>query len=143
DHIMDVPYIAKSTGATVVGHESAMNVLRAHHIPAERLVTVRGGEDYEFAKLSLKVIPNLHSPLNQKRYFDGQTIPADVPTPLRLRDLAEGGSVCYLIRFRGHEILAFGSMNYIEREMVGLHPDVVLVGAGPSRAEIHDYVGRL
>jgi L-ascorbate metabolism protein UlaG (beta-lactamase superfamily) len=133
----------KRTGATDVGHESATNLLRAHRIPADRLVTVRGGEDYEFEKFSLKVIPNLHSPLNRKRYFDDRTIPADIPTPLRLRHFGEGGSLCYLIRIGGHEILAFGSMNYIEREMVGLHPDVVLVGAGPSRVEIHDYVGRL
>jgi len=34
-------------------------------------------------------------------------------------------------------------MNYIEREMEGLRPDVALVGAGASRKEIHDYSGRL
>src|SRR5262245_8798928 len=55
----------------------------------------------------------------------------------------KGGSLCYLIRLGGLEILAFGSMNYIEREMIGLRPDVALIGAGPSRAEIHDYTGRL
>jgi hypothetical protein len=48
-----------------------------------------------------------------------------------------------LIRIAGHAILAFGSMNYIEREVQGLRPDVVLMGAGASRAEIHDYAGRL
>ena len=143
DHIMDVPYIARRTGASVVGHQSAINVLRAHGIPSDKLLTVRGGEDYQFDRLSLKVIPNLHSPLNHKLYFDGRIIPATISTPLRLRDLAEGGSLCYLVRFGGHEILAFGSMNYIEREMVGLRPDVALIGAGPSRVEIHDYVGRL
>ena len=34
-------------------------------------------------------------------------------------------------------------MNYIEREIVGLEPDIVLMGAGASRKEIYDYVGRL
>jgi hypothetical protein len=34
-------------------------------------------------------------------------------------------------------------MNYIEREMEGLEPDVVLVGAASSRKEIYDYTGRL
>ena len=34
-------------------------------------------------------------------------------------------------------------MNYIEREMEGLRPDVVLMGAGESRKEIYDYAGRL
>jgi hypothetical protein len=34
-------------------------------------------------------------------------------------------------------------MNYIEREIVGLEPDVALIGAGASRKEIYDYSGRL
>jgi hypothetical protein len=34
-------------------------------------------------------------------------------------------------------------MNYIEREIVGLEPDVALIGAGASRREIYDYSGRL
>jgi hypothetical protein len=34
-------------------------------------------------------------------------------------------------------------MNYIEREIEGLAPDVVLVGAASSRKEIYDYCGRL
>ena len=36
-----------------------------------------------------------------------------------------------------------GSMNYIEREMEGLRPDVAIVGARNSRRQIHDYTGRL
>jgi len=34
-------------------------------------------------------------------------------------------------------------MNYIEREIEGLEPDVALIGAGASRKEIYDYSGRL
>jgi hypothetical protein len=34
-------------------------------------------------------------------------------------------------------------MNYVEREIEGLRPDVVLVGAAESRREIYDYTGRL
>ena len=55
----------------------------------------------------------------------------------------EGGTLAYLVRFHGHQILAFGGNNYIEREIEGLNPDVVLVGAGPSHKEIYDYTGRL
>lgn len=35
DHLMDVPYIAKKTGATVIGTESTTYVLRAHGIGDE------------------------------------------------------------------------------------------------------------
>ena len=70
-------------------------------------------------------------------------MPPDIRPPFRFGDLVEGGSLIFVLRFGGYEILTMGSMNYIEREMEGLRPDVVLVGAGFSRAEIYDYSGRL
>ncbi len=43
----------------------------------------------------------------------------------------------------GHQVLIMGSMNYIEREVEGLRPDIAIVGALPNRHEIYDYTGRL
>jgi len=144
DHVMDVPHIALKTHATVIGTESTANVLRAFGLPDEQLITVRGGEDYEFGTFSIKVIPSLHSALSHKHYFSSATAPADLKAPLKLWQMSpEGGTLAYLIRFDGHQILAFGGMNYIEREITGLAPDVAIVGAGPSWEEIHDYAGRL
>ena len=34
-------------------------------------------------------------------------------------------------------------MNYIEREVEGLRPDIVFVASAPPRLDIHDYTGRL
>ncbi len=51
DHVLDVPHIALKTHATVIGTESTENVIRAYSVPEEQLITVRGGEDYEFARL--------------------------------------------------------------------------------------------
>ena len=144
DHILDVPHIALKTRAAVIGTESTENVMRAYAVPEEQLITVRGGEDYQFGSFSLKVIPSIHSPLNHKRYFSSATAPAGMKAPLTLEQIhPEGGTLAYLIRFQGHQILAFGGMNYIEREIVGLEPDVALIGAGASRKEVYDYSGRL
>jgi hypothetical protein len=55
----------------------------------------------------------------------------------------EGGTLAYLLRLAGHRILWFGSMNYIEREVEDLRPDVALIAAARQRLEIHDYTGRL
>jgi len=143
DHVMDVPYIALKTGATVIGTESTANIMLAYGIPEEHIITVKGGEDYDFGAFSLKIIPSLHSPLDQKRYYDSRVIPKDIKAPLRVSDFVEGGSIAFLIRFEGHQILTFGSMNFIERELVGLRPDIAIVGAAPSRTEIYDYAGRL
>lgn len=144
DHILDVPHIALKTRASVVGTESTENVMRAYNIPEEQLLTVRGGEDYDFGSFSLKVIPSIHSPLDHKHYFSSAIAPPGMKAPLTLEQIhPEGGTLAYLIRFHGHQILAFGGMNYIEREIAGLKPDVALVGAGGSRKEIYDYCGRL
>ena len=144
DHVLDVPHLALTTKATVIGTESTENVLRTYRVPEEQLVTVRGGEDYDFGVFSVKVIPSLHTALDHKHYFSSATTPAGLKAPLTLEQMhPEGGTLAYLIRFHGHQILAFGGMNYIEREIEGLRPDVALVGASPSRSEIYDYTGRL
>ncbi len=143
DHIMDVPYIARKTGATVIGHESTANIMRAYGISDDKIITVKGGEDYEFGAFSVKVIPSLHSPLGEKSYFDSRVISKNIKTPLKVKDYVEGGSLSFLIRFRGLQIITFGSMNYIEKELEGLQPDIAIVGAAPSRKEIYNYAGRL
>ena len=144
DHVLDVPQIALKTHCTVIGTESTENVLRAYGVPEQQLITVRGGEDYAFEGFSVRVIPSLHSSLDHKHYFSSETAPAGMKAPLTLRQMhPEGGTLAFLIRFHGYQILAFGGMNYIEREIQGLEPDVVLVGAAPSRKEIYDYTGRL
>jgi len=143
DHVMDVPYIAQKTGASVIGHESTANMMFAYGIPEQQIITVKGGEDYEFGTFSVKVIPSLHSPLDQKRHYDSRIISKDTKTPFHFIDYAEGGSLSFLIRIGGYTILTSGSMNYIEKELEGLHPDIAIVGANLSRKEIYDYEGRL
>lgn len=144
DHVLDVPHIALKKHARVIGTESTENVLRAYSVPEEQLITVRGSEDYELGTFSLKVIPSLHSALDHKHYFSSAKAPEGMKAPLTLKQMSpEGGTLAYLVRFHGHRILAFGGMNYIEREMEGLKPDVALVGASGSRKEIYDYAGRL
>ena len=144
DHVLDVPHIALRTHSAVIGTESTENVMRAYGVPEKQLITVRGGEDFDFGVFSVKVIPSLHSPLDHKHYFSSEIAPAGMKAPLTLQQMhPEGGTLAYLIRFRGHQILVFGGMNYIEREIEGLEPDVVLVGAASSRKEIYDYSGRL
>jgi L-ascorbate metabolism protein UlaG (beta-lactamase superfamily) len=144
DHVLDVPQIALKTHASVIGTESTENVMRAYGVPEKQLITVRGGEDYDFGTFSLKVIPSIHSALDHKLYFSSETAPATLKAPLTLKQIhPEGGTLAYLVRLRGHQILAFGGMNYIERELEGLQPDVALVGAAGSRKEIYDYTGRL
>ena len=150
DHVLDAPYIARKTGAVIVGNASVANLARTSDVPDSALITVRGSEDYEFGAFSLRVIPSLHSAILNKRYytrFGSAEIPRGLKPPLRRRDyMQDGGTFAYLLRIGGQQILIMGGMNYIEREMDGLRPDVALIGAikpNGGYGEIYDYMGRL
>ena len=151
DHAMDMPYIAKKTGAIVIGTESTRNVARAYGIANDKLIVGRGGDDLEFGSMSLRIIPSLHGVLRRAPFLSRDPSAPPPPTvvadgakaPMRIADFAEGGTLAYLIRIGGRQVLVFGSMNFIEREVEGLRPDVALIGAMPERREIHEYTSRL
>lgn len=147
DHSLDVPYIAKKTGARVIGTESTGNLVRAEGVPERQIQIVKGGEELRFDGFSVRVIPSLHGIF--RKPTPGQAapipplIPADVKGPLKFGQHVEGGTLAYLISIQNHRIILFGSMNYIESELTGLRPDVALIGAMPERNNIPDYTPRL
>ena len=156
DHVMDTPYIARKTGAIVIGTASSTNFLRASGVANNQLITVRGGEDMDFGVLSVRVIPSLHGTFRHapnvadlRGDFTSpppMLFPADAKPPFRFADLnldQGGGTLAYLVRLDSQQILAFGSMNYIEREVQGFRPDVVLVGALADRLDVYQYTERL
>jgi L-ascorbate metabolism protein UlaG (beta-lactamase superfamily) len=143
DHALDVPAVALRTGAQVLGSESTARLARAGGVPADHVIAVKGGEDYQFDGFSVRVLPSLHSALDGKHTFAGATlVPADVKLPLPMSGYVEGGTFAYLVRLGGREIFISSTANFIERELEGLHPDVAIAGVG-LREEIHDYSCRL
>lgn len=142
-HLLDAPYIARTRKAVLIGNESAANIARANGLPDDQIVTILGGEDLEFGTFSVRVIPSLHSQGTGKHYFNGGVAPKGGKAPLPFKDYVDGGTFGFLIRFHGVQILAFGSMNYIENQVAGLRPDVLLMPAAAQRKEIYDYSGRL
>lgn len=143
DHLADVPYIAKKTGAKVIGTETTRNILRGYGIPEEQLYPVKGGEDYQFENFSVQVIPSIHSALNEKHYIDSRTYTVAPKTPLKVSEFIEGGSLMFLARFANHSILTMASMNFVERELVGQKPDILLAGVNRSQLGLYNYNERL
>ena len=145
DHLGDVPYIAAKTGAKVIGTETTITILRAYGIPDDQLYAVGGGEDYQFEDFSVRVVPSIHSALNEKHYFDTRRYDrdSDIEAPLRINQFIEGGSVMFLARFDHHDVLTMGSMNFVERELEGLRPDILLAGVNGSRLGLYNYDERL
>ena len=142
-HAADVPYIAMQTGARVIGTESLSNLLKAHGVPEKQIITVQGGEDYDFENFSVKILPSLHSALGDKQYFSSEKIPIDIKVPLQIKEYVEGGSLMFLIRLKNHKVMTMGSMNFIEKEIIGHRPDILLAGSANSRKEIYNYTRRL
>ena len=143
DHLADVPYIAKKTGAKVIGTETTRNILRGYGIPEEQLYPVKGGEDYQFENFSVQVIPSIHSALNDKHYIDSRTYTETPKTPLKVSEFVEGGSLMFLARFAKHNILTMASMNFVERELVGQKPDILLAGVNRTQLGLYKYNERL
>ncbi|MEZ4399752.1 MAG: MBL fold metallo-hydrolase [Kofleriaceae bacterium] len=141
DHVLDAPAIARATGAQLIGSASTARLARASGVPDGQIVTVRGGEDYQFDGFSIRVIPSLHSALDEKHTV-GHDIVDGPRLPMGFEDYGEGGTFGYLVRLGGHEILLLSTANFIERELVGIHPDVAVVATG-LRQEIYDYTCRL
>ena len=145
DHLGDVPYIAKKTGAKVIGTETTIRILQTYDVPAEQLYPVQGGEDYQFDGFSVRVIPSIHSALNEKHYLDSRRYDrsTELEAPLRINQFIEGGSLMFYARFAQHEILTMGSMNFVERETEGLRPDILLAGINGSRLGLYKFDERL
>ena len=143
DHLADVPYIAKKTGAKVIGTETTINILKAYDIPNQQLYPVKGGEDYQFENFSVRVIPSIHSALNDKHYIDSREYNEPPNAPLKVSEFIEGGSLMFLARFESHKILTMGSMNFVERELYGIKPDILLAGVNQSQLGLYNYNQRL
>jgi len=143
DHLADVPYIARITGAKVIGTETTCNILRAYGIEDDQLYPVKGGEDYQFENFSIRVIPSIHSALNQKHYIDNRTYMEVPKAPLKVSEFIEGGSLMFLARFANHDILTMGSMNFVERELQGVETDILIAGVNRSQLGLYKYNERL
>lgn len=71
-HLLDVPHIARTRQAVVIGSESVANIVRACGVSEDKIITIRGGEDFDFGSFSVRVIPSLHSATLEKRYYNSR-----------------------------------------------------------------------
>lgn len=139
DHVLDVPHLALTTKATVIGTESTENVLRTYRVPEEQLITVRGGEGYDFGVFSVKVIPSLHTALDQKHYFSSATSGSHIQEVLRLLFHLSPQIAKVRLRIRDHNV-STSDILIKESEDIGLpfsdsrvHEVVPIVGRFTDR----------
>ncbi|GHA03965.1 MBL fold metallo-hydrolase [Streptomyces echinoruber] len=145
DHLADVPHIAKTTGARVVGTETTYHLLVALGVDAGQISVVKGGEVLDFDGITVEVVPSLHSRNKKCTYFAPGTLNAPPATvPSTISDLPEGDTLAFQVTVgdSGPSAFLMGASDFSERAVRGLRPDLAMI-AVPSSTVTHRYVPRL
>ncbi|GII52490.1 hypothetical protein Pth03_08790 [Planotetraspora thailandica] len=143
DHFNDVPHIATTTGARVIGTMTTYQLGLAFGIPSGQLGVVKGGEVLDFGDYVVEVVASLHS--RNAAYSIGipgvrLSLP---PKPATVGDLPEGDTLAYQLTVKnGPKVFFMGASDFVERNVTGLRPDIAMIAMASSDAT-HAYVPRL
>ncbi|MDG4825925.1 MBL fold metallo-hydrolase [Asanoa sp. WMMD1127] len=144
DHFNDVPHIATTTGARVLGTLTTYQLGLAMGIPSGQLGPVKGGEVLDFGAYTVEVVASLHS--RNAAYSIG--IPGVRPNqpdrrPATVADLPEGDTLAFLLSVHdGPSVFFMGASDFVARNVDGMRPDIAMV-AMASATTTHEYVPRL
>lgn len=145
DHLADVPYIAKSTGARVVGTETTYHLLVAFGVDPGQISVMKGGEVLDFDGIIVEVAAGLHSRNKKYAYFAPGTLDTPPAAPPRtIAELPEGDTLAFQVTAGsgGPSAFLMGASDFSERAVQGLRPDLAMVAVPSSTATYH-YVPRL
>ncbi len=132
DHALDVPEIARRTGARVFGSRSAAMLCRASSVPADRVDVVEGTPggspvEREAGPFTLRFVPSAHS-----RFFFGR-VPAKGEisdcdaVPMRVPAYKCGAVFGVEIRVAGRTIYHMGSAELVDSNVQVKHVDLLLM----------------
>lgn len=142
DHMLEAPYLVAKHGCRVIGTETHRNLLLAQGVPAGNITLASGGEHLDFHGFTVQAFRSLHSVFKDYGTFAPGTLTAVPPRPQTIADLVEGGTLAYLVDVGGFSVLFLsGTANFVEREVAGLRPDVLLLGMS-GHANVFDYTAR-
>jgi L-ascorbate metabolism protein UlaG (beta-lactamase superfamily) len=132
DHIGDVPFIAKRFGSKVIGSRTTTNIALTAGVAKAQLVTISGGEKLDFKDFSVQVIQSEHGGIprggrTRRPKFEEITKPWS--GPIIGSSFVEGGCYLYYFTFGKHRVLHQSTAGFIEDNLAGLRPDVVLLAA--------------
>ncbi|MFE7811946.1 MBL fold metallo-hydrolase [Streptomyces sp. NPDC057433] len=145
DHLGDVPHIARTTGARVVGTETTYHLLVALGVDPGQISVVKGGEVLDFDGIVVEVVPSLHSRNKKCAYFAPGTLNSrPTKAPRTISDLPEGDTLAFRVTAgrSGPSAFLMGASDFSERAVRGLRPDLAMI-AVPASTATHQYVPRL
>ena len=117
DHVMDVPYIARKTGAVVYGSHSTAHLLHASGLPATQFRALDHARPttFEVGPFTIRAVPSLHSPfgLGRKVPYAGD-IPDGCEFPTRVKHFRCGDVFAWDIEVAGKRVFHLGSANLVD-----------------------------
>ncbi|GMV38912.1 MAG: hypothetical protein AMXMBFR64_06280 [Myxococcales bacterium] len=128
DHVLDVPAIARATGARVIGSSSTANLMRSAGLPEAQITPCSGGEELEVGPFRVRVVPSEHSrfALGGRVPYAGE-IPCSCDLPMRGKDYKCGQVLSYSIRVGGVTLYHAGSANLLDDAIQDRDVDLLLV----------------
>ena len=141
DHVMDAPYVARWTGAQLVGSTSTANVGRGASLPEDRITVAVPGQPMTFGRFSVTLLPSRHAPTG--RFLMPGEITSPLTPPARTRDYRLGESYSVVVQHEGRTILVQGSAGFIPGALDRVKADVVylaLATLGRASPEYRDSV---
>ena len=127
DHAMDAPYVAKWTGAQLVGSMSTANVGRGAGLPDDRITEATAGQPMTFGRFSVTLLESRHVPTG--RFLMPGEISAPLTPPARTKDYRLGMAYSVVIRHDGRTIVVQGSSGFVPGALDSIDADVVYLAA--------------
>ena len=132
DHVLDVPDIARATGAKVLGSRSSYNLCRSHGLPENQLVHLQAPRTVEVGPFRITVRPSIHSQGLLNKILSGEILPGS-RSPLRMRQYRSDTTFGILVEIgdpNGDQgplsLFHLSSADYLHETTMGLRCDVLL-----------------
>lgn len=129
DHALDVPAVAKMTGATIYGTESTMNIGRGGGVAESQLALAKSGDSVQIGDFAVRIEESPHS------IHPGVPAPDYPPTidkplvqPASNAEFACGGNFNFIITHGDKTYVVVASANYRDGSLAGTGADVLFLG---------------
>jgi L-ascorbate metabolism protein UlaG (beta-lactamase superfamily) len=143
DHLLDAPYIARKTGAKIIGSRSTCAFARGSGVHDRQIVMVPpAGAELTVGDVHVRFVPSRHGRIGPFGVpFKGEV--SKMPRlPARFYHYKMGGAFGILLRAPGASVYHNGSADLIDAELDRERANVLLVGLA-GRKNTRNYLARL
>lgn len=127
DHVIDVPAIAKRTGATVVGSPSTINFARARGVPETQLRRVERGQTLTLGSFEVYVGGSRHTDIAGLSEPMGGTISGSAG-PLWFWQYTNDGCLTFHLRSGEQSVWFHPTSTFEPGELAGRRADTLILG---------------